>query len=168
MRKLLGSRSAKCHSVNETFSRPSILSERFATSSTYQYYQYAPINSRVGEVFLRKICGTKPTALESCESQMQELARVNSIDIDFDVISHSLILSAFWPASDTDKDSLIARRAARAVQKPRAQDRVEVGVLQVENATEPEEMSLGGYLTIIGEDDHPGTTQDHLFSVNPG
>lgn len=40
-------------------------------------------------------------------------------------------------------------------------DRLEVGILSPEKATEPEELSLGGFLTVIGEDDKPKPT---LFS----
>ena len=36
-----------------------------------------------------------------------------------------------------------------------AANRIEVGVLANETPTEPEELSLGGFLTVIGEDEKP-------------
>ncbi|KAK3716847.1 protease B nonderepressible form [Vermiconidia calcicola] len=47
------------------------------------------------------------------------------------------------------------------IRRPKTGERTEVGTLQVEKATEAEELSLGGFLTVIGEDDHPSKT---LFS----
>ena len=156
LRTLSGGGETKCHSVPETFSKPPILSERFATSSTYQYYQLSDVPAQIGKAFLSKLCNTTSkglAALDSCESQLQELATATYIDIDFDAISHTVVFTASW--SGPYGDDLASRRAARPIRKPRAEDRVEVGVLQSEKATEPEELSLGGYLTVLGEDDHP-------------
>ena len=38
--------------------------------------------------------------------------------------------------------------------------KVEVGVLAIEKATQPEELSLGGFLAVLGEDTKP-STQDY-------
>jgi len=61
------------------------------------------------------------------------------------------VLSAFWhqpPKSDTWNER---------IQNLEGTDRVEVGVLASEKPTEPEELALGGFLTVVGEDDKPST-----------
>ena len=71
------------------------------------------------------------------------------VDYDFDVINHAVniaIVSA--PSHSTN---------ARA-HKLSPEDRLEVGILSPEKADEPEELKLGGYLTVVGEDDKPGPT----------
>ena len=112
----------------------------------------------LGAVLLGKICdrtSSKTAALDACDSQIQELQQASSIDVDFDAISHALTLTAFWSSPNTSRNEVVAQRASRGIRKLEADDRLEVGVLQSEKATEPEELSLGGYLTVIGDDDHP-------------
>jgi len=79
------------------------------------------------------------------------LKSARSIDIDFDIISHAVILSAFWGSQEWDLN----------ISNKGAYDRVEVGILSNETPLEPEELSLAGALTIIGEDSKPSAT---LFS----
>lgn len=81
-----------------------------------------------------------------------------SVDIDYDAISHAVDFRATWSA---DVDALVQRPGSgitdRAVVKYREDHRFEVGILQSEKADEVEELSLGGYLIVLGETDKPGT-----------
>lgn len=89
---------------------------------------------------LRELCSTIANAVPA-----------TYIDLDFDVISHAVTITMFWnPPEPGNKDSRLP-----AIRRPQTSDRLEVGILQPENPEEPEELSLGGYLTVIGEDDHP-------------
>jgi hypothetical protein len=91
--------------------------------------------------------------LHACKDQVQELENASYIDIDFDAISHALVFTAFW---NLDRLKILpGQRDNRPIKKERSEDTIEMGVLQIEKATEPEELSLGGYLTVIGENDHP-------------
>ena len=77
------------------------------------------------------------------------LSSADSVDIDFDTISQALSISTFHAKSIdqfgwTDRFSNFDGAV-----------KVEVGVLATEKSTEPEELSLGGFLTIVGEDDKP-------------
>ncbi|MCJ1282978.1 protease B nonderepressible form [Xylographa opegraphella] len=83
------------------------------------------------------------------------LGSADYVDIDFDTISQALTISTFhgeppgqigWTERFNNFDGAV---------------KVEVGVLATEKPTEPEELSLGGFLTIVGEDDKPSPT---LFS----
>jgi hypothetical protein len=73
------------------------------------------------------------------------------VDVDFDTISHALTITTFWPPATQSLD----------LTNFTPKDRLEVGVLSVETPQEPEELSLGGFLTVVGEDSKPAPT---LFS----
>jgi hypothetical protein len=85
------------------------------------------------------------------------------LDIDYDSISHVLILNGFWSHAPNPSGWI------ERIQKDEAgTDKVEVGVLQHEPSTDPEELKLGGFLTVVGEDDKPSLLldlQSLLFNV---
>lgn len=76
-----------------------------------------------------------------------------TLDVSFDTISHALTLSAFFPS--TTQPLSISKPATSSP------SRLEVGILSHEKALETEELSLGGFLTVIGEDTKASPT---LFS----
>lgn len=68
------------------------------------------------------------------------------IDFDFDAISNALVINAFWaegPAEGGLWNEEVSRGQA---------DTMEVGVLNNEVPLEPEELSLSGFLTVVGDD----------------
>ena len=69
------------------------------------------------------------------------------MDIDFDTISQALVLNVFHHKSTHPEgwtEQLVGVGTA---------GKVEVGVLANEPSTEPEELKLGGFLSVLGEDD---------------
>jgi hypothetical protein len=79
------------------------------------------------------------------------LSTAGYVDFDFLGPSQSLVITAFWPRSpapgpDKGWSDTITRVGG---------DSLEVGILANEPPTEPEELSLGGILTVVGEDDKP-------------
>lgn len=130
------------------FSKPQILSERFASTATFQYY-HGPSDL----LDLPKSLGLCPGTSASTSAICDILSAANSaayVDYDYDAISHALNIA-------------ILSNSPRQIsaQKLDPDDRLEVGILNTEKATEPEEISLGGFLTVVGEDEHPSAT---LFS----
>ena len=96
-----------------------------------------------------------PPSSSSCAKDAARLDNADSLDLDYDSISHSLRITAYWsrPAnSNTWAESITSSSSSEAL---------EVGVLSVEQATDPFEISLSGFLTVVGEDDRPAPT---LFS----
>lgn len=153
LKNLLASRKVKCYSITDTFSKTPVRSERFASASTYQYYHLGSIDQYIGVHVLERLCASKPADLHACKEQVQELENASYIDIDFDAIGHAFVFTAFW---NPDRLKILpGQRDKRPIKKVKPEDTIEVGVLQSEKATEPEELSLGGYLTVIGETDHP-------------
>ncbi|KAI9869701.1 MAG: protease B nonderepressible form, partial [Pleopsidium flavum] len=136
----------------ETFSGLFLLSERFASSSSWQYHHLLPSLSDLIIYIEQNICSSTD---QTCHSRATSLRAASYLDIDYDTISQVVVLSAFWhqpPNSDSWNER---------IQDLEGDHQVEVGVLASEKATEPEELSLGGFLTVIGEDDKPNPT---LFS----
>ncbi|KAI9837512.1 MAG: hypothetical protein M1819_007163 [Sarea resinae] len=141
-----------CRSPETSFSSLPVLSERFASSSASQYYELVPSNANLIEYIQHNLCG--PTG-KACRSQASLLQSACYVDIDYDTISHALVLNAFWAASPDGKSW------NETIGQEDPTDKIEVGILANEKATEPEELSLGGFLTVIGEDTKPNPT---LFS----
>ena len=153
--QLFGS-ELKCDSTTESFTRPSQLSETFSSSASYQYYHVLPSLENFNRYLQANACRTDLKTRIACENEAEFATYAASVDIDFDAISHTVDLSALWSA---DKDALFQRPGSgitdRAVVKYRENHRVEVGVLQNEPVKEVEELSLGGYLAVLGEHEKP-------------
>lgn len=72
------------------------------------------------------------------------------LDINHDGISNIVTIVLFWHDAPHAKG-----RWTETIEGSLGKDnqRVEVGLLQNEKATDPEKVSLGGYLTMVGEDE---------------
>ncbi|KAK5713032.1 protease B nonderepressible form [Elasticomyces elasticus] len=145
----------KCSSTSQSFSSPPILagSERFAHTSSHQYYTPLPKNQLLAfQTFLsRTFC--PGTFRGACPNEIATLSFASYIDIDFDAISHAVTLTAVWRAG-------IGNPAARTPAKlwgGQEGGGLEVGVLVPQKADEAEEIKLGGFLTVVGEDEYPNT-----------
>ena len=85
----------------------------------------------------------------ACSVDAASLDQVDSLDVDYDAISQSLVLRLFWskPPETSGWTAEFDRGNAR--------HRIEVGVLANEKPTQPEEISVGGLLTVVGKDSEP-------------
>ncbi|KAF2152986.1 PIG-X-domain-containing protein [Myriangium duriaei CBS 260.36] len=140
----------RCEKPEEAFSIPQVLAGRFRISATYQYYQQLPLVNALQDYIRSNFCSEKSPP-QLCIDTIESLQQASSLDFDFDTISQSFVVSARWPP---------ARHSGWERQRS-ANDRVEIGILNREKATEDEHISLGGYLTVLGDDDEPKAT---LFS----
>ena len=152
--ELLGDEIGKCHSIADSFSRPEVLPQRTPLYPTYQYYSLSPITRNLERLFLSKVCDGKDPALESCNALAKALDSAIYVDVDSEAADETLTLTFLWESADSGDGGATARMK-RSVRKPREDDRVEVGVLQAEKSDEVDELSFGGYLTVLGESDHP-------------
>jgi len=127
----------------ETFSTPPILSSRFTSSTSSQYHSVLPSLSDMALYIQQQVCRSTDS---SCQAAATSLLTTTYLDLDFDMISHALTVTAFWhkePNGQTWNEK---------IDKVGRDGTIEVGVLNREIATEPEEISLGGFLTVVGED----------------
>ncbi|PLB43188.1 PIG-X-domain-containing protein [Aspergillus steynii IBT 23096] len=143
----------KCSSPETSFITPPILSTRFASTAAYQYHALLPSLDTLVSYIQNKVCAASGS--EECLRHAASLASADSLDINYDSISHALTLTGYWARSPsggwTEK---IQKQAAGAGQ-------VEVGFLGTEKALEPEEIKMGGLLGVVGSDDQLKPT---LFS----
>ncbi|KAL8796015.1 MAG: hypothetical protein Q9195_001591 [Heterodermia aff. obscurata] len=133
--------SEKSH--GETFTGLPLVSERFSTSAALQYYAVLPSLEDLTTYVQQKICSRSNQA---CSTRATSLESADYLDIDFDTISQALVLNIFHgtPPKLTGWTEKIS--------KPDRFAKVEVGILAPESPTQPEELSLGGFLTVLGED----------------
>lgn len=123
-----------------------ILSERFSSSSSSSYYQVLPSLEYLVTYLQQKLCATGDSG---CQDEVAALQTAKSVDIDFDTISHAVIVRAHWdsPASRGGWTETATLR--------RGSGPLEVGILNNETPDEPEELKLGGFLTVVGSDNEP-------------
>jgi hypothetical protein len=142
----IASQSADRIAVQKSFVHLPLISERFSSSSAFQFHQSLASLGELTTYIQQKIC---PSSDGTCHDRALTLLSANYLDIDYDTISHSLVLNAFWeraPESGMWND---------VFQVIGDKDKVEIGVLTNEKPIEPEELKLGGWLTVVGEDEKP-------------
>ncbi|KAI9818537.1 MAG: protease B nonderepressible form [Pycnora praestabilis] len=151
MRKLFG-QNLNCQIPEKSFTHSPILSDRFSHASAFQFYQLLPTLKDLVTYIQQNVCSSTDPA---CHARASSLNVVSYLDIDFDTISQGLVFNAFWESPSQ------SGHWNEDIDNVSGKDKVEVGVLANERPTEPEELSLGGFLTVVGEDDNPSPT---LFS----
>ncbi|KAG9234453.1 PIG-X [Amylocarpus encephaloides] len=144
LKKILG--DIDCESTEASFTN--LPAERFSLSAAKQYYSPLFDLDELQTYLLHKLC---KDAHPNCLQRIELLETAASLDIDFDTISHALTITAFWPKRSWDFD----------MSNMEPKERLEVGILTESHAQEPEELSLGGFLTVVSEDTKPSPT---LFS----
>ncbi|KAI9721459.1 MAG: hypothetical protein M1812_002221 [Candelaria pacifica] len=140
----------KCTSPKETFTRDPLLSERFSHSSTFQYYQILPSLANLVTYLQQHACMQSD---QLCISRVSRLQKASYVDVDFDAISQAVVLKAFSDRPISTKG--VWNETMKIVS---ANDRVEIGILANEKPLESEELNLGGFLTVVGEDEKPSPT----------
>jgi hypothetical protein len=155
------SEQLKCFSPLTTFTSPPLVSARFASTSSLHYHSLLPSLGDLVAYVQQKICSHSDV---SCIHSASLLNIADSLDLDYDAISHALTFTAYWSrpppvlfdpiTSKTYYDSWTIAVDAHA-------EKVEVGVLSTEAAPDASELQLSGFLTVVGEDKAPSPT---LFS----
>ncbi|KAA8647635.1 hypothetical protein EYZ11_003232 [Aspergillus tanneri] len=130
---------------DDSFITPPILSTRFASTAAFQYYTRLPSLDKFITYIQKKICSGSD---ETCLAQAASIAAADSVDINFDGISHALTITGFWSRSPAGGWTEKIWKPVKGVM-----DQVEVGLLGAEKAVEPEEIKMGGLLGVVGTDD---------------
>jgi hypothetical protein len=150
-----------CHSPKRTFTKLDVLSERFSRSASLQYYAPLPSLQQLVAYIQRHIC---PQSDVVCAHDVSLINIADTLDLDYDSISHTLTVTAFWarpPAAlfnpvlgttTQNQWTIDIRRASKL-------DRVEIGILSSSPATDAHDLQLSGFLTVIGEDEKPKPTR---------
>ncbi|KAF9890984.1 protease B nonderepressible form [Aspergillus nanangensis] len=135
----------KCESPQHktSFITPPILSTRFASTAAFQYHSSLPALENFVTYLQHTTCAS---ADEGCLQHAASILSADSVDINYDSISHALTVSGYWshaPRSGWTEE--IHKHAGGT-------DQVEVGLLGTEKTTEPEEVKMGGLLGVVGKD----------------
>lgn len=142
----------------ESFSSSPILSERFSMSAAFQYHQPLSSLAELVHYIQQSVCSPSNKV---CRDQISALEHASTVDFDFDAISHALKVTAVWanaPGGGLWSETIRLHSSS---------DSIEVGILNAEKATEPEELSLGGFLTVLGEDGKPSTNVLSSLTATP-
>jgi hypothetical protein len=137
------SKDLKCSSWNETAIKLPVLSERFSRSTSSQYYAYLEDLTRFFTLLNEILCVEN----KYCRKDVSELVTASYLDIDYDAISGTIVLTAGWPGADEGWSEDITLPSKDAT--------VEIGVLSHEGNADPEDIQFGGFLTVLGQDEHP-------------
>ncbi|EXJ72386.1 uncharacterized protein A1O5_04890 [Cladophialophora psammophila CBS 110553] len=152
----------RCDSPDATFISPPLISERFAQTSSLQYYSLLPSLKHLVAYIYHAVCAQNDL---QCLHTVSLMNIADSVDFDYDSISHALTFTVFWskqpPVFYDPIGDFTTLDAWNLDVQSRKDDRVEVGILSASSATEPSDLQLSGFLTVVGEDDHPKAT---LFS----
>lgn len=91
-------------------------------------------------------CHRHKTDGTECHDRAESLLTADSVDLDYDSISHTLTVTGLWsspPKGGWTED--IHKPASSA-------DQVEFGLLGAEKGIEAEEIKMGGLLAVVGQD----------------
>ena len=155
----LFTKEMKCHHPDDTFSRPSMVSSRFAAAASMQYYSILPRLTQFVKHLQHKACDPSDYA---CIQPTALLDAVDSLDIDYDSISHAVTINAFWskPPSimyDLDEDTAVQNAWTLSIAAQKGST-AEVGVLHSSAPADRHDVQLEGFLINLGEDIHPKAT----------
>lgn len=130
-------------------------SSRSARSPSHQFYGHVESLKALANYVKQRIC---PVSDRQCHSWLDNLTTISSLDVDFDLAPQALTVSSMWQKPVTGKswNDTIGREAYG--------NNVEVGVLSEEEATSKEDVKLGGWLTVLGEDTKPSKCEEMVRS----
>ncbi|KAJ5795077.1 Glycosylphosphatidylinositol-mannosyltransferase I PIG-X/PBN1 [Penicillium paradoxum] len=135
-----------CLKPEDSFITPPLLSTRFASSASFQYHtQLTSIESLV-KYIQTAVCGKSDVHGTECHTWAHALVSADSVDIDYDSISHALTVSGLWTRPPTGgwTDQFDTPTSTT--------DQIEFGLLGAEPGLEPEEIKMGGLLAVVGQD----------------
>ena len=152
----LYSPSMRCSTINATFSRPDILSERFSSSASLQYYSLLPSLQQFVAWIQRDVCAASDVV---CKHNAAILNLASYVDFDYDSIAHALTMTAYWSKAPAVLTDPMGRWTTydhwNMAIDASPNDKNELGLLQSSMATEPSELQMEGILVVVGEDSEP-------------
>jgi hypothetical protein len=133
---------------------------------TRQFYYNLIETSSFFETAHRGLCSPdtgNPTMDTLCEilSDASSVRPLKHFDIDYDASADLLLVSAFSTPFLSDPSTISPDRSSHRAERPPPEISLEIGVLEPQTAKNPEDLSVGGLLTLVGEVDHASGT---LFS----
>ncbi|KAG8532102.1 uncharacterized protein KY384_003739 [Bacidia gigantensis] len=153
------------NALKRFFSQPSVLSERFASSASFQYYQGLLSSTSLSNYIEETICSKKDSA---CRHDAERIKSADYFDIDYDTISQSFTFTAYFGrAHPVDATGQITKPWNEYIGDFNGSVATEIGILSSQKSTEPEELSLGGSLVQLSKDTRSMSSRSlSTFSTN--
>ncbi|KAJ5836796.1 hypothetical protein N7447_002822 [Penicillium robsamsonii] len=136
-----------CSKPEDSFITTPLISTRFASSASLQYYTQLPSLQSLVKYIQNNVCDQNRADGSECHNRANALLSADSVDIDYDSISHALTLSGLWTSPPTGGWTDQFQKPASAA------DQTEFGLLGAEAGLEPEEVKMGGLLAVVGQDE---------------
>ena len=134
------------------FTEISFVSERLSSSTSLQYFELLPSLGDLVTYIQKKLC---PKGFKACLQEAARIGTAHCVDVDYDTTSQSLTLRTYHgPAVSSELDKT-PRVWDEKITEYAGSVATEIGILNEEVATEPEELSLGGFLVTLGKDVKP-------------
>lgn len=135
--------------VQKAMTRPSITSERFASSASLQYHEALRDLNNLVVYVKEKLCSKGGT---SCQEDALRLAHADHLDVDYDAVSQTLTVSAYFEGAVGVSGEKQREGWNESISDYAASVPTEIGILNIQKATQPEETSLGGFLITLDKD----------------
>ena len=132
--------------LKETFIPVPLHGSRQQNSQILQYYHLLP---QLDDFFAFVKAKFRPNDYDSWMPKTANLSAASYIDINYDKKNEALEVYAFWGRS------MYANLWTEIIERRNLDDSLEVGVLMNEMPTQQGELSMSGFLTVIGKDDSP-------------
>lgn len=157
------SKDLKCLTPEDTFTTPSLVSSRFASTPSLHYYSQLPTLNRLIAYIQTQVCPHSDSDAEkACIHSTSLLSLASTLSSSYDSISHTLKLTTTWatpPSIFYDHiTGDIYYDAWQAKIDTTASSKAEVGILTESQATDPHDLALSGVLAVLGEDKAPQAT----------
>ncbi|ETN40196.1 uncharacterized protein HMPREF1541_04472 [Cyphellophora europaea CBS 101466] len=152
----------KCRSPSHTFIKSANTPTEFSTTPALQYHSVLPDLDHLAAYLQRTVC---PHSSLLCIHSTTLLSTADALDLSWDAISNTLTLTAFWsrPPSflvDPEANTKTNDAWSLSIDTPPTNSRVEVGILSSEPPSDdPHELTLSGFLTVLGKDTSPKPTR---------
>ncbi|KAL8782850.1 MAG: hypothetical protein Q9213_005027 [Squamulea squamosa] len=127
-----------------------VSSSRHHSLPRYHYYGVLRSLNEFVIYVQEKVCAKRDL---ECSKAARSLEMAAYLHIDYDAQSQDLILTSFHHESPESAGW------NEQIKRCHNSARTEVGIFASQEVTEPEELSLGGFLTVIGEDEKPKPTR---------
>ena len=150
--KVVFGQTLKCDKTETAFSTPNVISTRFASGASREYFSFVHSLQQLSFFIQKEICGEEEKSIP-CRLRAHDLVKADLLDIDYDAVSQALVVKAMWTNPNGDD----GKWYETLMKGSREEDTLEVGVLMGEEALEEEELRFSGFLTKVGQDDKPGS-----------
>ncbi|KAI1006612.1 hypothetical protein K3495_g1609 [Podosphaera aphanis] len=135
-------------------------SKAFSRSTSYQYYSPLHTLTNFTEFVQNTVCSQLSSDLaKHCVERINSFVSAQSLDISYSTMTHALTITSFTP---TESQPLSLSLSTRDFQQG-FHSRHEIGIFAPQPSRATGEISLGGFLTVLGDDTAPKPTLFSLF-----